>query len=189
VWPNAIGATILAVSTLIAAGCVPVQRPLVPPGARACVGVPNAQCEDLFRQADETAQQRGTVVAGVIVRCTAICTGAGGEAEVSISFGDGSSQQSGFGWQVAAPVPAAGTPRPAPSLPVVPTCAGLDATTCDARALESISDVEPDLEQVVSIVVRCTPGPCTPAEGEGETTITFVDGQTKTISWGYSSSP
>jgi hypothetical protein len=182
-------AAILAVTTLIAAGCVPVPRPLVPPGARACVGVPSGQCEDLFRQADETARERGTVVVGVIVRCTTVCTAAGGEAEVSISFGDGSSQQSGFGWQAAAPAPAVGTPRPAPSLPVPPTCAGLDAATCVARALESISDVEGDLEQVVSIVVRCTPGPCTPAEGEGETTITLADGQTKTISWGYSSSP
>ena len=180
---------ILALTTLTTAGCVPVPRPLVPPGARACVGLPSAQCEDVFRQADETARQRGTVVAGIVVRCITICTAAGGEAEVSISFGDGSSEQSGFGWQAAAPGPVVGTPGPAPSLPVAPTCAGIDPATCDARALEAVSDLAADPGDVVSIVVRCTPGPCTTAEGAGETTITFGDGHVTSISWMYSSSP
>jgi hypothetical protein len=128
-------------------------------------------------------------VAGIIVRCTAECTAAGGEAELSISFADGSSERSGIGWQAAAPEPDAGTPGPAPSLPVLPTCAGIDAASCDAQALEAISDLRTDRGEIVSIVVRCTPGPCTTASGEGETTITFADGQAHTISWGYAGSP
>jgi len=174
---------------MIVGSCVPSPGPALAPGTRACIGLPSARCEDVFSQAEEDARQRGTVVVGIVVQCKGLCTAAGGEAEVSISYGDGSSERSGFGWQEAAPAPAVGTARPEPSLPVAPTCVGVDAATCDLRALESVSDLEADPDQVVAIVVLCTSGRCTPAEGEGDTTITFVDGQTRMISWIYSGSP
>lgn len=180
---------VLVIGVSIAGACLPTSAPAMAPGTRACVGLPAAQCEPVFADAEARARQRGTFVVGIIVRCTGVCTEAGGEAETSVTFADGTNEQGGFGWQQAAPAPDGGPPGPDPSLPVAPTCIGLDAAICESRALESVSDPEPGQGEIVSIVVRCTPGPCLPAKGAGETTITFADGQERNVRWDYSGSP
>ncbi len=174
---------------IVTAGCVRVMAPAVAPGTRSCIGLPQATCEQAFQEADATAQKRGTVVLGIAVRCTAVCTDASGAAERSVTYGDGTTEQSGFGWQQAAPAPVGQPVGPEPSLAVAPTCLGIDAVTCQARALEALDDLDTDPDAVVAIVVRCTSGPCTPARGEGDTTITLADGGTRAISWIYEGSP
>lgn len=181
--------TVAMIATLCVGSCVAQTLPAVAPGTRACLGLPSEQCEEIFRQADETARQRGTVVVGIVVRCTDVCSQASGEGESSVTFGDGTSEGYGFGWHAAEPVPVVGTPGPEPTLSVIPTCVGLDATLCESRALESVGVPAPGDGEIVSIVIRCTPGPCTNAKGEGETTITFADGQVRMTHWIYSGSP
>jgi len=180
----------LVVATWIVGGCEALpMAPVVAPGTRACVGLPAAQCADAFRQADETASQRGTVVLGIAIRCKDVCTAANGEAEISVSFGDGTSDRSGVAWQAAAPAPVGGAPGPEPTLSVVPTCVGVDPATCESRAVDSIRTVEAGHGAVVSIVVRCTPGPCIPTKGDGQTTVTLADGHVRTIDWSYQGGP
>ncbi len=166
------------------------MAPAIAPGTRACIGLPQATCEQAFQEADAKARERGTVVVGIVVRCTAVCTDASGEAERSVTYGDGTSEQGGFGWQQAAPAPVGQPVGPEPSLAVAPTCVGLDAATVRPRPSSAVDSLERGSgPRMVSIVVRCTPGPCTPARGEGETTITLADGRTNAINWTYEGSP
>ena len=176
---------LLAIVGWVVAGCMGVMSPAVAPGTRACVGLPQATCEQTFRDADAEARARGTIVVGIAIRCTSVCTDASGEAERSVTYADGTSEQGGFGWQAAEPAPIA----PAPSLSVAPTCLGVDDATCTARALEAVESLELDPAAVVSIAVRCMPGPCTPTSGDGETTITLADGQVTSMSWSYRGGP
>jgi hypothetical protein len=179
------------IASVAASACVPSRDAAVAPGTRDCIGLPPSQCEDVFRQADETARQRGTTVLGIVARCVGTCSPASGEAELAVTYGDGTTERSGFGWQVAVPAPPAGPPAPEPeaSLPVAPTCVGLDSIACRDLALGALGSSEPDHGEVVSIVVRCTPGPCTPTAGDGETTITYADGTATTVGWGYENAP
>jgi len=181
----------MAILALVAvtAGCVAVMAPAVAPGTRSCTGLPQATCEQAFQEADATAHERGTVVIGIAVRCTAVCTAASGEAERSVTYGNGTSEQGSFGWQQAAPAPVGQPIGPAPSLVVTPTCLGIDVVTCEARAIEVLDELEVDPDEITAIVVRCTSAPCTPARGEGDTTITLADGRTSAVSWIYEGSP
>ena len=165
------------------------MAPAIAPGTRACTGLPQATCEQAFQEADAQARERGTVVLGIVVTCTGTCTDASGEAERSVTYGDGTREESGFGWQQAAPAPVGQPVDPEPSLAVAPTCVGLDAETCASQAIDAVDSLGVDPGLVVSIVVRCTPGPCTPARGEGETTVTLADGRTNAINWTYEGSP
>lgn len=180
---------VLLIGVGIVGGCLPPTAPAVPPGTRSCVGLPRASCEQVFQEAEARARERGTVVAGVVVRCTTVCTAASGEAERTVTFADGTTEQGGFGWQATEPAPLDRPREPEPSLPVGPTCVGLDLVVCGERALESLDGLGQEVDQVVSIVVVCQPGPCTPTKGEGETTVTFGGGQVRVIGWGYEGSP
>ena len=187
-------ATALAVGLL--AGCagllppaVSSLAPIVAPGTRACVGLPQATCQQQFQDAEAQAHARGTVVTGIAIRCTAVCTDASGEAERVVTYADGTSEQGGFAWQAGGPAPADKSDGPAPSLPVAPTCLGLDAVTCDARAREALEGLGPDPAVVTEIVVRCAPGPCTPTRGDGETVLTFAGGATTSVGWSYRGAP
>ena len=153
------------------------------------MGMPQATCEQAFQEADATARERGTVVVGIAVRCTAVCTDASGQAEQSVTYGNGTSEQGSFGWQQAAPAPIGQPVGPEPSLAVTPTCVGLDTETCAAQALDAVDSLDVDPGLVVSIAVRCTPGPCTSTTGDGETVITLVDGQVTNVGWSYRGGP
>jgi hypothetical protein len=181
---------VLASLAMVVAGCLPTPNtPAVAPGTRACVGMPAANCNELFAQADANARARGTVVVGIAVRCTTVCNAQGGEAETMISYGDGTTEQGSTGWQVALPPPVDQTKEPEPTLPVAPTCVGVGQASCEQMALSVVMPGEVGHGDVVSIVVVCKPGPCTPAKGEGETTVTFADGQVRTNGWGYEGLP
>jgi len=187
-----VGARILAVAILISAlvaGCAGLLPAGIAPGARACVGLPQTTCEQQFQDADARARERGTTVVGIVIRCSGVCTEASGEGQRNVTYGDGTSEQSGFGWQSAGPAPVGPPIRPEPSLSVAPTCVGVDAVTCETQALSSVSTLEQDAGEVVAITVRCRPGPCTPTTGDGETLITFADGQSTTVSWTYRGGP
>jgi hypothetical protein len=174
-------------------GCVglvpPPALPAVAPGTRACVGLPQATCQQVFQDADARARERGTTIVGVVIRCTSVCTEASGEAEQTVTFGDGTREQGGFGWQSAGPAPAGKPIGPDPSLPILPTCVGVDDVTCASRAIEAVDSLGLDPAIVIGIVVRCTPGPCTPTNGDGETTISLADGQQRSIGWSYQGGP
>jgi len=165
------------------------MAPAVAPGTRSCIGLPQATCEQAFQEADASARARGTVVLGIAVRCSAICTDASGEAERSVTYGDGISEQNSFGWQQAAPAPVGQPVGPKPSLVVAPTCVGLGAETCTSQAMDAVDSLDVDPGLVVSIVVRCVPGPCTSTTGDGETLITLDDGQVTNVGWSYRGGP
>jgi hypothetical protein len=151
--------------------------------------MPQASCAESFLAAEAQARERGTIVVGIIVRCIGVCTAARGEAERSVSYGDGTSEQGRFGWQAAEPAPVAPPEGPEPTLQVAPTCVGIEAGWCESVALDAVSQLEPGSGDVVSIVVNCTLGPCTQTSGDGETTVTFADGQVITSGWAYRGGP
>lgn len=191
--PVARAAAALALVAGLAAACLPGTGPAIGPGTRTCTGLPQDLCAEAFAGAEAQARDRGTVVIGIAVRCTTVCTAASGEAEQTVTFGDGSREQGGFGWSSALPAPigppVGGSVAPEPSLSVAPSCLGLDELTCAARALEAVDDLDVDPASVVSIDVRCTTDPCTPTDGTGTTTLTLADGQVMTTDWTYGAVP
>ena len=178
---------VITVVTVIA--CVAPLAPAAPPGTRACVGLPSVTCQDAFAEADAKAVERGTVVAGIAILCTTTCGPAQGEAEVSVSYADGTSERYGFGWSSAGPAPADEVAVPEPTFPVMPTCIGLDSTSCENMAAQWAGLVRSGDGEILSIVVRCTAGPCTPTRGDGETMVTFADGDARAVAWSYSNVP
>ncbi|MFI5291744.1 MAG: hypothetical protein ACHQ02_02640 [Candidatus Limnocylindrales bacterium] len=180
----ALGALVLVAA--VAGACLPGAGPASAPG-RSCVGLPQDVCIETFAGADERARERGTIVVGIVVRCTTVCSNESGDAEQTVTFADGTKEQGGFGWSSAMPAPVGQPIEPAPSLAVDPTCHDIDQVTCAARALEAVDDLDVDPATVISIDVRCTPGPCSTTDGDGETTVTMIDGRVTTVGWSYGS--
>lgn len=154
-----------------------------------CVGVPPETCRQSLADAQQDATP-GTIVVQIRVVCTKLpCTLQNGEAKVDVRYSNGRTNSYGTGWAAAAPMPA-GPAQPAPSLPVKPTCLGLpvggETDNCLDFATNAMEHA-PDDREVVLIVVRCKPGPCTAANGAGETILTFADGTTQVSEWNYQS--
>ncbi len=154
-----------------------------------CVGVPPETCRQSLAEAQQNATP-GTIVVQIRVVCTKLpCTLQNGEAKVDVLYSNGRTNSSGIGWAAAAPMPA-GPPQPAPPLPVKPTCLGLpvagETDNCLDFATSAMENVL-DGREVVAIVVRCKPGPCTASGGAGETMLTFAGGTTQTSEWSYQS--
>lgn len=179
----AVAFVVLACGSSIGSTVIPDQ-PLV-----ECVGVPPETCRQSLADARRNAAP-GTVVVQIRVVCTKLpCTLQNGEAKVDVLYSNGRTESFGTGWAAAAPMPA-GPPQPAPALPVEPTCLGVpvvgDAGNCHDFATSAMDGVL-DGREVVSIVVRCKPDPCTPTNGAGKTILTFADGTTHTSEWSYQS--
>lgn len=103
-------------------------------------------------------------------------------------YSDGHEDHYEMGWSGAVDGPGQpGGPAPIASLPVEPTCQGVPAQACWQQAFVGLPNggLAPEQVAVGSIVVRCLKDPCTDAAGDGDTTITFVDGTTSSGSWSY----
>ena len=138
--------------------------------------MPQASCAQAFQEADSQARDRGTVVVGIVVRCTGVCTDASGEADRFVRYADGTTDQGGFGWSSAGPAPVGPRIGPDPTPPVAPTCFGIPMAKCQELAMGMPDAGDQGHIGIVSIVVRCKPGPCTATTGDGETTITYRRG-------------
>ena len=99
------------------------MSPAIAPGTRACIGLPQATCEQAFQEADarRVGAERSSSGSSSAAQASARPSG---EAERSVTYADGTSEQSSFGWQQAAPAPVGQPVGPEPSLAVSPTCVG-----------------------------------------------------------------
>lgn len=176
---------VLATAILVG-GCggpEPSASPTEAPNV-ACVGVPQAPCDDAV------ASLEGLFSAPIVqiaVACTvAACTATEGQVGIDVLLANGRRESSGYGYGSAQPRPVQVDP---PVLPVVPVCLGLPFAKCTDMALTMLQepgfpgDARP---AIARITVRCT-AVCNPARGEGETRIDYVDGTNATSTWGYTS--
>jgi hypothetical protein len=93
------------VLTATLAGCsfLPVDAVPLRPGARECIAMPQAVCNQVALSQQES--RPGFSISGYRMRCKTTCTQAEGEAELLLLWSDGSTEQSGYFW--------AGKPEPA----------------------------------------------------------------------------
>ena len=173
----------------VVGGCAGVLTPAIAPGTRLCTGMPEASCAQAFQEADAQARDRGTIVVGIVVRCTGLCTDANGAADRFVRYADGTTDQGGFGWSSAGPAPVGLPIGPDPTPAVAPTCIGIPIAKCLEMALGMSSAGDQRHADIVSIVVRCKPGPCTATTGDGETTFAYADGTSTTSDWAYRGAP
>jgi hypothetical protein len=178
-------AWIVLVALIVAGGCGgpdPSKTPVGDPNV-ACVGVPQAPCDDAV------ASLAGLFTAPTVqiaVSCTVpVCTPTNGEVNIDVLLADGRRESSGYGYGTAQPGPVQVVP---PVLTVVPICLGLPFATCKDMAESAVDTGAPGgvRPAIARITVRCQ-GLCTPTKGEGETRIDFVDGTNQVSSWGYQS--
>jgi hypothetical protein len=176
---------ILAVALVGLAGCAvsaptPVPPELIPDEPVVDCRAPASTCATAVNDAWMQVTV-GVVPIAVQVVCKPGCTVTEGEADIAVRYSDGSTGTWTTGWSGAVP---AGPPIARPPMPVAPTCQGVPEPTCTDMALSAWESTGGD--GVVSIVVRCgAAGGCTPARGEGETTVTYADGRTMVTGWGY----
>ena len=169
---------------VLAAGCggeaaSPTPVEFIPPVE--CIGIPAGTCQQIVTDARRNAQP-GTFPVHIRAVCAQPpCTIQQGDVSVDIQYSDGRRDSYGMGWSG----PGVEEPPPAQvELPVEPVCQGVPAGPCRDRAVEFVASSE-DVRDIRSIVVRCTAASCTDVQGEGETLITFADGDVLTSSWGY----
>jgi hypothetical protein len=171
---------------ILAGGCGGPEPSASPSGQPnvACVGVPQAPCDDAV------ASLQGlftTPIVQIAVTCSIpACTSTDGQVNIDVLLADGRRESSGYGYGSAQPGPVQVDP---PVLPVVPICLGLPFATCKDMAESAagsgpLGGVRP---AIARITVRCK-GLCTPLKGEGETRIDYADGTNQVSSWGYESS-
>lgn len=183
-----LGAVIVAAAMVCGCGMFdPVVLPPAPPVD--CRGIPAATCGEIVKDARANAGEPGVVPVSIRAVCTrAACTQAEGEVQVDVRYSDGREDHFTMGWSSA--MDGLGQPRgPAPiaSLPVEPVCQGVPAEMCREQAFVGLANggLAPEPLEVGSIVVTCTRVPCTEAAGDGDTTVTYVDGSTHAASWSY----
>jgi len=182
-------AACLAVALLVAAtagcGLVPTAGPQV-----SCTGVPASHCPSLVREAEDMARPGGPAVASIVIRAVnPPCTEQACQGETLVTFADGTSASSGWGWQAAGQQPAEPT-GPPPTRPpdgiVHPTCIALPADICAEFAVVDDQPGSTPDPTVVAIAVACTKLPCTAELGMGTTTVTHEDGSRLVSQWSYS---
>ena len=80
----------------------PIARPPMPV-APTCQGVPEPTCNEMAQSAWESTGGEG--VASIVVRCTARggCTAARGEGDTTVTYADGRTMETGWGYEGAAP--------------------------------------------------------------------------------------
>ena len=83
----------------------PAIAPPPMPVAPTCQGVPEPTCTDMAQSSWESAGGDDADVVSIVVRCTSAggCTPARGEGRTVITFADGRTADTGFGYEGAAP--------------------------------------------------------------------------------------
>jgi hypothetical protein len=100
----------LAIAAAFAGCTFPFQRPGL--AGLTCLGVPDDTC---VSYAQSLGLGTDPTVIAVQLECTrASCSGSAGEVRVLVRRADGRVEESGFGWQDAAPEPVPPVPEPVP---------------------------------------------------------------------------
>jgi len=181
-WGAGVAALFLAVA--LAAGCGASGPSGPAPSPRiTCVGIPSDKCDEAVASVGRALPNEAPEA--IDVSCVAAgCTAASGSMDTVVTlrggrqlhanpltWGDGGGQQ---------------VPPGMPALPVAPICLGVPTESCQQNATVDFPDAAVH-GGVVKIVVRCTKNPCTGSSGEGDTVITFADGETRTVGWAFMS--
>jgi len=183
----------LATIAIVAiAGCAAPVASSGPPASPqvSCLGVPAAKCEEAVASVARSLPNSAPV--SIEVSCVSgTCTSASGAMDTFVTLADGSQLRSATlswndGSQGQGGPLASAPPVAAPTLSVPPRCIGVPAANCQSLAQSSMADVGGRI--VAQIVIRCSNKGCTDKHGEGETVVTFADGTTRTINWGYAGS-
>ena len=180
----------IALASILLAGCgflVPAanQGAPVAAGARECIGLAEAICEDLL---ESVSSGRNVQPIGWRVRCLDVCDNDSGEAEVSLRFADGRTETSTMGW-----VGDIGGPGLAPDPPdprVQQQCLGVPDSECQSEWSTSMENLTPEQRaNAVIVIVQCIET-CTEARGQGQTTVVLADGQRIPVGeWSYELEP
>ena len=172
------------VAVVLLAGCAGSGPSDPAPSARiTCVGIPAEKCDEAVASVGRSLPNEAPQA--IDVSCVAAgCTATSGSMDTVVTLRDGRQLHAtpltwgGGGGQEVRP--------DLPALPVAPVCLGVPAESCQQNATADFPDAAAH-GGVVKIVVRCTKNPCTGASGEGDTVITFADGETRTVGWAYMS--
>jgi hypothetical protein len=164
------------------------QLPPLPPGTRDCIGLAEAQCQQVL---DSVRTNRNVQPAAWRIRCTKVCDANHGDVEVTITWSDGTTDISGMGWM--GELAPGGPPQPIGPIPtpaVPPTCVRVPQADCLQQWAASLEHLSVDQwAQVVAVNVECTTS-CNLIKGEGTTTVVLQDGSRVTASsWSYDRSP
>ena len=169
---------------VVACGGSDPSGPTTGPPNVACLGVPQAQCDEAVASLE--GMFSAPIVQITVACLLPACTSTNGQIKIDVLLADGRRESTGYGYGSAQPQP---MPVEPPVLTVVPICLGVPFPTCKEMAQSAVGsrvpgDVRPPIAR---ITVRCK-GVCTPTKGEGETRIDFVDGTNEVSGWGYESS-
>ncbi len=187
-WGAGVAALFLAVA--LAAGCGangasggngpsdPAPSPRI-----TCVGIPPEKCDEAVASVQRSLPNEAPEA--IDVSCvSAGCTATSGSMDTVVTLRGGRQLHAnpltwggGGGLQV---------PPGMPALPVPPVCVGIPQEQCQQNAAGDFPDAAVH-GGVVRIVVTCKKNPCTNDAGEGDTVVTFADGTTQSIGWGYAS--
>ena len=154
-----------------------------------CVGLPPGRCPGAVLEAQQLAVPGGPAIVSIRIRAVnPPCTEQACQGETLVSFADGTTSSSSWGWQGAGPPPTLTGPPPTrpPNGIVVPECRGLSLAKCAEFAIPGGAPGSTPDPTVVRIVVSCTKPPCTEVLGMGTTVITHEDGRLETSDWSYS---
>jgi hypothetical protein len=176
------GAAAVLVAVALVTGCDAAAPSGPAPSPRiTCVGVPSEKCDEAVASVERSLPNE--TPESIDVTCVSGgCTSTSGAMDTVVTLPGGRQLHSTpltWGGGGGAPGPAG-----LPALPVLPVCVGVPDAMCRQNAGGDVADAGIH-GGVVKIVVTCSKNPCTDLTGEGDTVITFGDGTTQTIGWGY----
>ena len=190
-WLRVAGLVAGAVAFLSACDTLGIPALGVPQPQVDCFGLPPGRCPEAVLQAQQNAVPGGPAIVSIRIRAVnPPCTEQACQGETLVTFADGTTNSSSWGWQSAGPPPTmAGTVPPRPSNGViVPECRGLSVAKCAEFAIPGGPPGATPDATIVRIQVSCTKPPCTDLLGMGTTIITHEDGRLETSDWSYSGS-
>ena len=132
-WLRVAGLVAGAVILLSACDAVGSPTPQI-----ECVGLPPGRCPGAVREAQQLAVPGGPAIATIQIRAVnPPCTEQACQGETLVTFTDGTTSSSSWGWQGAGPPPTLDGPPPTrpPNGIIVPECRGLSLTKCAEFAI------------------------------------------------------
>jgi hypothetical protein len=173
---------------------LPATKPTPGPGVvllpavtweRACDGLPQPKCLESIARAESGFAPGSPAPRSILAHCTAAaCTDDRGEGATTVTFADGTTQESTWSYSTEGP-----TARGRITLPPVTWdrwCEGLSEPICREQIASAELSLWQEYPILSSIVARCTVPPCMDDRGEGQTIATFTDGTSRNLGgWGY----
>ena len=178
---------------------LPAAKPTPGPGVvllppvtweRTCEGLPQLKCLESIARAESGFPPGSPVPRSIVALCTAAaCTDDRGEGATTVTFADGTTQESTWSYSTDPPTGEAPSDWGRITLPPVTWdrwCEGLLESRCQGYIATAEEGLRQEYLVLKSIVARCTGPTCTDDRGEGETIATFADGTSRNLGgWGY----